>query len=172
MIWSLLALLAKHNLAVRLEESDHIAFGGLLNEGKVWETAVKAMGLGWEYDYVVLVYWCQPWQALMSIKPAPCSGLMFLEVLLAWPGFLFICSTCLWGNVSSTRLQRWARVLPERLMFASPERQSSLSWIYVLLTAESTCQSKGKQSFLNPKALGWSQQHFVMELFFVKIHLE
>lgn len=46
MIWSLLSLLAKHNLAVRLEESDHIAFGGLSNEGKVWETAVKAMGLG------------------------------------------------------------------------------------------------------------------------------
>lgn len=46
MIWSLLALLGKHNLAVKLEECDHIAFGGLLNEGKVWETAVKAMGLG------------------------------------------------------------------------------------------------------------------------------
>ncbi len=83
---------------------------------------------------------------------------MFLEVLLAWPGFLFICSTCLRGNVSSTRLQRWAPVLPKRLMFASPERLSSLSWIYILLTARSACQSKGKQSFLDLKELATSQQ--------------
>ncbi len=50
-------------------------------------------------------------------------------------------------------------------MFASPERLSSLSWIYVLLTARSACQSKGKQSFLDLEELATSQQNVVVELF-------
>lgn len=167
MIWSLLALLAKHNLAVSFEESDHIAFGGLLNEGKVWETAVKAMGLGWDYDYVVLVYRCQPWQVLMSTKPGTVLMVDVFRSGLARVSLHFLNMSLRqcqlhWTAKMGLSCSRTLDVcIPRETEFFVLDLYSFNSWKKMPVL--------GKQSFLDTKELGWSQQHFVMELFFVEI---
>lgn len=144
------------------------AFGGLLNEGKVWETAVKAMGLGWDYDYVVLVYRCQPWQVLMSTKPGTVLMVDVFRSGLARVSLHFLnmflrqCQLHLTPKMDLSSSRTLDVCIPRETEFFVLDLYSFNSW--------KNMPVKGKQSFLDTKELGWSQQHFVMELFFVEIH--
>jgi len=123
------------------------------------------MGLGWDYDSVVLVYGCQPWQVLMSTNPGTVLMVDVFRSGLARVSLHFL-------NMSLRQCQlHWT---PKMDLSSSRTLDVCIPREFFVLDLYSfnswkNMPVKGKQSVLDTKELGWSQQHSVVELFFLSL---